>query len=352
MLQSNQLRSEEESDPTEISIGRRFFNVQTLISFVVAFAIIYFALTKIDIDIELTARRIASANIGLFVIAIITYYVSFLFRSIRWRVLLKNVGFDEKQGITLPSLWGLTRIIMLSWFANCIMPAKLGDAYRGYLLKRDSGVSFSKTIGTVVAERIVDITILFVLMVVAGLRVFHGTVPEAFAPILYGGLALLGVLAVVLLAMKHFRHVLTRVIPPRLKPMYLKFEEGTFLSFQNLPLVSGLTILVWLAEAGRLWFVSAAVGATGVGLGVVVFLALASSLLTTLPMTPAGLGIVESALITLLLLLDNIGAVQGVDRNAAASIAVLDRLISYWSLIAVGLVVYLLSRRGRGLRQS
>jgi uncharacterized membrane protein YbhN (UPF0104 family) len=35
----------------------------------------------------------------------------------------------------------------------------------------------------------------------------------------------------------------------------------------------------------------------------------------------------------------------GLNASQALSVAILDRLISYWSLIAVGLVVFLLSHR-------
>lgn len=316
-------------------------------SFLIAFAIIYFALTRIDIDVAQTARYIANADVGLYSVALVSFYVSFVVRAYRWRVLLRNVGFSRRMGISMPTMRGLMQIILLSWFANCIVPAKLGDAYRGYLLKQRARVSFSKTFGTIVAERVVDMVILFVLMVVAGLAVFHGTVPEAFAPILLGGVALLAILGIVLIAMKSFTPLVMRILPGRLRPVYERFQEGTFLSFQNLPVLVGLTVLVWLAEAGRLWFVCASVGVPGISVGAVIFLALASSLLTTLPITPAGLGIVESALIALLVLLSNLGTVQGVDQNMATSIAVLDRLISWWSLIAVGLVIYLLTTRRR-----
>ena len=47
----------------------------------------------------------------------------------------------------------LAQIIYVSWFANCVVPAKLGDAYRGYLLKHNGKVSFSATFGTIFAER-------------------------------------------------------------------------------------------------------------------------------------------------------------------------------------------------------
>jgi uncharacterized protein (TIRG00374 family) len=67
--------------------------------------------------------------------------------------------------------------------------------------------------------------------------------------------------------------------------------------------------------------------------------------LTTLPITPAGLGFVESAVVGILLLASRAGLVAGIDENLAASVAILDRTISYWSLIVVGLAVYLLSKR-------
>jgi hypothetical protein len=71
---------------------------------------------------------------------------------------------------------------------------------------------------------------------------------------------------------------------------------------------------------------------------VVIFIALASSLLTTLPFTPGGIGLVEGAVVGVLKLF-------GVDDNTAISIALLDRLINYWSIVIGGFIVYLLSRR-------
>ena len=67
--------------------------------------------------------------------------------------------------------------------------------------------------------------------------------------------------------------------------------------------------------------------------------------MTSLPLTPAGLGVAEGAIVGILLLAQGAGLAPGVTDHAAASIALLDRGISYWSLIAVGLVVYPLSRR-------
>ncbi len=72
---------------------------------------------------------------------------------------------------------------MLSWFANCIVPAKLGDAYRAYLLKRERGVSFSATIGTILAERIIDVLVLFLLMLAATSFAFGRALPSEVAAV-------------------------------------------------------------------------------------------------------------------------------------------------------------------------
>jgi hypothetical protein len=71
-------------------------------------------------------------------------------------------------------------------------------------------------------------------------------------------------------------------------------------------------------------------------LPLVIFIALAASLLTTVPFTPAGLGVVEAAIVTVLLPVIN-------DAGLAGSVALLDRTITYWSLVLLGAVIYLFS---------
>ncbi|MBI2953589.1 MAG: flippase-like domain-containing protein [Chloroflexi bacterium] len=344
-----------ENGAGEVSLGRRFFNLQTLVSFAIAFAILYFVITKIDVDFGQIVSRMRTADPVYYLLAFLVYYSSFFVRAWRWDFLLKNVGFQKREGIRVPSLSGLAEIILLSWFANCIMPAKLGDAYRGYMLKKTAGVSFSKTMGTVLAERIIDMIILFALLVLAGLRVFHGTVPEAFGSMLIAGVAMLILIVIALVAMLRFGGVVQRLLPASVREFYKRFEEGTLLSFQNLPVLAVLTLIIWATEVGRLWFILASLGAQGFPVSVVIFVALASSLLTTVPMTPAGLGVVESALIGLLLFLSGVGAIPVTDQVSAASIAVLDRTISYWSLVVMGFLVYLFTKRkaiGDRLRRS
>ena len=109
-----------------------------------------------------------------------------------------------------------------------------------------------------------------------------------------------------------------------------------------------LTGLIWATEAMRLFLVVEALGFPGVHLGISgsFFVALTGSLLTAVPFTPGGLGIVEAGVGTLLTL------VYGVDPTSAATIVLVDRAISVLSIIALGSIAYAISakRRGAGLR--
>ena len=110
----------------------------------------------------------------------------------------------DGRSIRLPSVLGLAEIVLLSWFANCIVPAKLGDAYRAYLLKSTAGVSFSKTFGTILAERIIDMLLLFSLLAASVLFAFSGALPAEILTIMQAGLVLVVLVIVGLMAMRNF----------------------------------------------------------------------------------------------------------------------------------------------------
>lgn len=308
-----------------------------------AIGIVVFIFTRLNIDPLQTWSTMVTADPWFLLTGFLVYYSAFWLRAARWKQLLNNVGFEKEKGTRLPSINGLVEIIYLSWFVNCIVPAKLGDAYRSYLLKRNSGVSFSTTIGTILAERVIDLLILFGLLVASftlvGQRLASNEGLDLNLVIITGA-AMVAILLAGLIGLRFFGHVIIRFVPHRLKEKFTSFQKGMLMSFKrrSLPVLLGYTIVIWLLEGGRLFFVTRSLDAHVVTLSAVIFIALLSSLLTTLPLTPGGAGIVEGAVtLALGLFLDN--------EHLAFSIALLDRLINYWSLIVGGLVLYLISRR-------
>lgn len=325
------------------SLWKRLRSPHTLISFGLAIAIIVFAFRGLDIDLAQTWAHMRSANPWLLLTGLFVFYCTFPLRAIRWRLLLNNAEVPIESGRkSWASLPALMEYIYLSWFANCIVPAKLGDAYRGYLLKHNGGVSFSATFGTIFAERLLDMIGLFGLLVVSGWITFGAHMPEG-TQIVFGFGALL-VVAILsgLAGMRWLGPHLRRFIPLRLRGVYTNFEQSALRSFRPavLPRLVLLTSCVWLLEGLRLYFVVLALGAGGLNLALpaVIFVALASSLLTAMPLTPAGLGIVETTVTGVLILF-------GVDRNLGSAVTLLDRLINFWSIVIGGFILYLVSKR-------
>ena len=328
------------------SLGKRFFNLRTLLSFALGFAIIGFLFTRVQIDVGAILDRIRQANPWLLAVALVAFYATFPVRALRWRRLLDNVELStHEEGGRRMGIPALSEIMFLAWFANCVVPAKLGDVYRAYLLKINVGVSFSTTIGTILAERIIDVVILFLLMLAATGLSFGRAIPGEVLVLMQIGLALVVLVVLGLITMRRLRPLIERVLPQRLHEQYGRFEHGTLNSFRGIPTLVGLTGVTWCLEVLRLYLVTLSLGLNSIAQSVIVFVALAAALMTTLPLTPAGLGFAEGAIVGVFLLAANAGLAPGVDEHGAASIALLDRGISYWSLIALGLVVYPLSRK-------
>src|SRR5262249_24926144 len=153
----------------------------------------------------------------------------------------------RKSWATLPAL---IEYLYLSWFANCIVPAKLGDAYRGYLLKRNGGVSFSATFDTIFAERLLDMLGLFTFLVISGWFVVGTHLPPSTNLIFIAGLVLVLLIVAGLASMRWFGPLLRRFMPQRLETVYASFETAALRSFrpQILPALILLTGAVWLLE--------------------------------------------------------------------------------------------------------
>ena len=69
--------------------------------------------------------------------------------------------------------------MFISWLVNCVVPAKLGDVYRAYLLRVNFPVSLSRMFGTVFIERILDLFAIVLLGLAAGFWSFRDGMPPA-----------------------------------------------------------------------------------------------------------------------------------------------------------------------------
>lgn len=315
------------------SLGGRVLRPRTLLSFAVAALVLLWFVWRIDVDFGEVWQRVRGANPWLYALAFVVWFSGFVVRAVRWRQMLARVGIDRAHGFPIPGIGGLVEIFLLSWFANCIVPAKLGDAYRSFLLKQDTGASFSTTLGTILAERLTDLTVLFLAMSGVGLIVFRGRLPAEAEQAFLLGLGLVGLAAVGLAGMWITRHALQRRLPARVQEQYGRLHDSVFRCLRRPSFFLAVGVVVWVSEGVRVWLVARSVDAD-LSLATAIFVALMGSLLTTVPFTPAGLGLVEVGLVGVLTQVFDLPA------PLAITIVALDRVIGYWSVVAVGIVLY------------
>jgi uncharacterized protein (TIRG00374 family) len=328
-----------------LSLGRRLRQRRTILSLLLPIILLVLVFrVALNVDLGELASGVGRANWLLLLAAFTVFYAGFPLRGLRWARLLRGTGFRI-------GLRDATEILFLSWLVNCLVPAKLGDVYRAYLLKLNSPVSLSRTLGTVFIERILDLFAISVLGLAAGFWSFRTGLPTQIQIVFGIAVAVVIVLAVLLLTLRNFgRQILVRLpVPHRIVEFYDRFEEGVFgaIGLRHLPPLVILTGLIWATEAMRLYLVVSALGYPDVELGIsgAFFVALIGSLLTAVPFSPAGLGIVELGVVGVLT------AAYGVTATEATTIALLDRAISVLSIIIIGSIAYWLSpkRRGAGL---
>ena len=332
----------------QLSIGRRLRQPRTILSITIPLILLLLASQLfLKIDFGLVLASVAQANKLLLLAAFLVFYAGFPLRGLRWRLILRGtkVNIDLRDS---------TEIIGLSWLVNCLVPAKLGDIYRAYLLKINAPVSLSRTFGTVFIERILDLFAIATLGLLAGFWSFRSGLPPEIQFVAVLGIAVMVILGLALLTLRNFgRRIIEALpLPHRVLELYDRFEEGVFgaVSGRTLPGLIGLTGIIWCTEGLRLWLVIQALGFPDANLGIsgAFFVALIGSLLTAVPLSPAGLGLVEAGMVGILV------AAYGLPVQEATTIAIVDRVISVFSVIVVGSILYVVSpiRRGKGLHES
>lgn len=335
------------------SLARRLARPRSVASVLVAAVLLGFSLYRLGPEtLADTWQLMRGTNPWLYLAALGVYYGAFPLRALRWRILLENAGVEADK---MPRLRHLAEIIYLSWFANALTPAKLGDLYRGWLLRKVRGASWSRAMGTIVAERLLDVLVLVVLMIATGLVAYRPLLrgnaprgmqcnlplpaadlgPSLLKVFLAGGAVAAMVLAGLVVFARFGTH-LERVLPGRLGAIYLRFSGALVLSFGRFAPLLILSLGAWAAEAGRFLLVGRAMGQS-LPIALVFFFSLASAFLTTVPVTPGGVGFE--------FLLAGALCLRGFPAADAWALALADRSLSYLSLVVGGAILYAWSPR-------
>jgi uncharacterized membrane protein YbhN (UPF0104 family) len=238
---------EREVSADQVSLGARLRQPRTILSLVVPLVLLVLIFrVALNVEVGELVDAITRANPLLLLAAFAVFYLGFPLRGLRWALLLRGAGY--RLGVR-----DATEIIFLSWLVNCLVPAKLGDIYRAYLLKINSTVSLSRTFGTVFIERVFDLFAITLLGLAAGFWSFRTGLPVAIQIVFGIGVVVVVLLAAGLLTMRNFgRQIIERLpLPAKVVEFYDRFEEGVFsaIGIRSLPVLGVVTALVWATEA-------------------------------------------------------------------------------------------------------
>lgn len=130
-----------------------------LIPLFLGFFFIFYAYNQFTVDeIEEIKQNFRNADYFYIYISIIFGFIASIVRSYRWKYTLEHLGYP----IPFKNQFFAVNV---SYLMNMFIP-RSGEISRSLVLKNYENVPFDKSFGTIIAERVVDLVMLFLLMVV------------------------------------------------------------------------------------------------------------------------------------------------------------------------------------------
>lgn len=120
----------------------------------IAVALIWFIFRDQDIDELLAAAN--KINYWWIALSMLVSVPGYIIRGARWNLLLKGLGYN-------PSLLNATKAVSMGYLFNLAFP-RLGEVTRCTVLNRQEKIPLNTLIGTVVAERAIDVLCLLLII--------------------------------------------------------------------------------------------------------------------------------------------------------------------------------------------
>ena len=131
-------------------------NLRTAFVSLLALALVAWFLRHANIaDVWAQVRQ---ARMDLLILGFIFVMATYWARAIRWQYLLEPVGPTEFRTVF--------RTTVIGFAALAILPARVGDVLRPYLLARREGLATTATMATVVMERVLDLIAVLTLLAI------------------------------------------------------------------------------------------------------------------------------------------------------------------------------------------
>jgi uncharacterized protein (TIRG00374 family) len=312
----------------------------------VAISAIFIGLALRGLDLAGFIVALKTADYWWLIPGMVVYFVAVWVRAWRWHYLLRPI-----KVIPTRNVWPIT---VIGYMGNNIYPARAGEVLRAVILKRHEGVAVSASLATIIIERIFDGVVMlgFVfinLSEVTKLTGGSGFVGSIQQVAFYGSLAFFGALVVFLVAAMFprttdqigtwiVRHLLPHRFQEQTIGVMTRFLEGlaSLRSPLNVLMVFFTTVLIWLLETLKYWFVMHAFQFT-VSFFALMLMNGIVNLATTLPSAPGYIGTFDAPGIAVL-------QAYGVPKAIATGYTLVLHAALWFPITALGL--YYLTKEG------
>ena len=284
-------------------------------STLIAFVIIAYMLMRVWNDLLAALEHIILAYLA---IAVLICLFAWWLRGLRYKSILGSIGIRVSTAFSTAS-------IFVSQTANLIVPARLGDLVRVFILKHEYQATYAQGISSLVVERLFDIIMVALLGVIS--LPFVLNVPDWFylvivLPLIIGGI---------------FFGILLFIGRMRTENRYISFiltmlEEvrKASLTLRAIIVLSISSLIIWLLDAGVCAAIALMFG-QDIPFLIIVLAIVIGNLVKAIPLTPGGVGTYELALAVTFSLV-------GVAPAIATLIAVIDHLVKNLVTLAGGII--------------
>jgi len=230
---------------------------QLWLGVVVSAALLWLALRGLKLEEVLVDLR-AAQYIWLLP-GVLVYFLAVLIRTWRWHYLLKPL-----KEVPVAELFP---VVVIGYMGNNIYPARAGELLRAYVLKRNEQVSASASLATVIVERIFD-GVVMLLFVFVALPIAPFLSDALRSIVVFGSLLFLTALVIFLflaarpaLAARLYNPLIDHLLPQRFRArargLLERFMTGlaSLRDWQHVLMVFFTSILIWLLETVKYWFV-------------------------------------------------------------------------------------------------
>jgi glycosyltransferase 2 family protein len=211
------------------------------------------------VNLREAGEHIGNVGWGTWLIAVGIYLAAFLPRGLRWTLMLPN---SER----LPFAW-VTRIVVIGYAANNLLPFRLGEVVRSYLIAERFKLSKLTCLATIGAEKILDGCCLLGLLAVC-LPFIHvqGESRVAFERMFLLASSLFGVAllaCIALAACNQQLHAVSEKLSSPIVRRLIRAASEALAIFRDARVFVGaasLTLVIWLMEAACFVFFSSSIG--------------------------------------------------------------------------------------------